>query len=187
MWKRFSGVPVVVVVACGLASCNTAAKDAAAPAPEAEQTVSSALKDLYMAASAAAPQSAEQQKIILQMAVRASNAKELLLTMRAAIGVFPASTGSKKPGTESQVCSLVTAKMMQFGTLDQLIEYASQYPVDPAGARPFVKRMFHLVGDTTNPHVWYRIKTAAYRLKVSDLERQAQTRADQLAGRKTGG
>ncbi len=187
MWKRFSGVPVVVMVAGALASCNTAAKDSAARAPESPQAVSSGLKDLYMAASAAPPQSAEQQKIILQMAERAANAREALLVMRAAVGVFPAHPDSQKPGAEGRVRSLVTAKMTHFGNLEQLVEYASQYPVDPSGARPFVQRMFQLAGDSTDPHVWYRIKTAAYHLKVSDLERQAQAKADQLTGRKTGG
>ena len=66
MWKRFRGVPVVVMVAWSLASCDTPARSAAVPAPEAEQVVSAALKELYMAASAAAPQSAAQQKVILR-------------------------------------------------------------------------------------------------------------------------
>jgi len=183
MWKRFSSVSVVVVLACGLASCNNAANNAAAPVPEAEQVVSAALKNLYMAASAAPPHSAEQQKIILQMAAQASNGKELLLVMRAAVGVFPPSSNSQEVDAESRVCSLVTAKMIQVGTLDQLIEYASQYSVDPADARRVIQRMFQLGGDSTDPRVWYRIKTAAYHLQVSDLEVRARTRAEQLAGR----
>ena len=96
MRKCFRGVPVVVMVAWNLASCDTAARSAAAPAPEAEQVVSAALKKLYMAASAAAPQSPAQQKVILEMAEKASNGKELLLVMRAAVGVFPAATGSQE-------------------------------------------------------------------------------------------
>ena len=96
MWKRFCGAPVVVMVAWSLASCNTAARNAAAPVPEAEQVVSAAMKELYMAASAAAPQSPAQQKVILQMAEKASNGKELLLVMRAAVGVFPAGTGPQE-------------------------------------------------------------------------------------------
>jgi hypothetical protein len=183
MWKRFSGVPLVVLVAGILASCNPAARNAAAPVPETEQAVSGSMKDLYMAASAAVPQSPEQQKIILQMAKRASNGKELLLTMRAAEGVFPALPGPGEPGVESQMRSLVTARMIQLGTLDQLIECATQYTLDPDGARPFVQRMFQLGGDNANPRVWYRIRVAAYRLKVGDLGQQAQARGDQLAGR----
>jgi len=182
MWKRFKGVLVVVMFACGLASCNSA-KNAAAPVPEAEQAVSVALKNLYMAASAAPPHSAEQQKIILQMATQAANGRELLLVMRAAVGVFPASPSSRESSAESRVRTLVTAKMLQFGTLDQLIEYASQYSVDPAYARRMIQRIFQLAGDSTNPRVWYRVKTAAYHLQVSDMERQAQIRAEQLAGR----
>ena len=79
--------------------------------------------------------------------------------------------------------SIVTAKMMELGTLDQLIEYAMQYPVNPESARPFVERMFQLGAEKSDPRVWYRIRVAASRLKVGDLERQAQTRGDQLAGR----
>jgi len=175
MWKRFYGVPVVLMVAWGLASCNTA-KSTAAPVPEAEQVIGAALKELYMAASAAAPRSPAQQKVILRMAEKASNGKELLLVMRAAVGVFPAGAGP-----ENQVRAIVTAKMMELGTLDQLIEYATQYSVNPESARRFVQRMFQLGDENSNPRVWYRIRVAAFRLKVGDLERQAQARGDQLA------
>src|ERR1035441_196541 len=95
MWKRFRGVPVVVLVAWNLASCNAVARKAVAPVPEAEQRVGEALKDLYVAASLAAPQSPAQQKVILRMAEKASNGKELLLVMRAAVGVFPGGAGPK--------------------------------------------------------------------------------------------
>jgi len=183
MWRPSYGVPVVLMVAWNLASCDTAAKKAAAPVPESEQLVSTALKELYMAASAAPPQSAAQQKVILRMAGKASNGKELLLVMRAAVGVFPAGTGSQEQGAESRVRSIVTAKMMQLGTLDQLIEYAMRYSVSPESARPFVQRMLYLAGEKSDSQVWYRIRVAAFRLKVGDLERQAQTRGDQLAGR----
>src|ERR1035438_10802608 len=57
MWERFRGAPVVVMAAWSLASCDTPARSAAVPAPEAEQVVSAALKKLYMTASAAPPQS----------------------------------------------------------------------------------------------------------------------------------
>ncbi|MGA3260022.1 MAG: hypothetical protein ABSE35_14160 [Bryobacteraceae bacterium] len=183
MWERFRGAPVVVMAAWSLASCDTPARSAAVPAPEAEQVVSAALKKLYMAASAAPPQSAAQQKVILQMAEKASNGKELLLVMRAAVGVFPPGTGSQEPSAQSKVRSVVTAKMMELGTLDQLIECAMQYSVNPESARPFVQRMFQLGDEKSDPRVWYRIRVAASRLKVGDLERQAQTRGDQLAGR----
>src|ERR1039457_5364425 len=79
MWKRLRGVPVVVLAAWNLASCGAVARKAAAPVPEAEQSVGEALKDLYVAASLAAPQSPAQQKVILRMAEKASNGKELLL------------------------------------------------------------------------------------------------------------
>ena len=151
--------------------------------PEAEQVVSEALKELYMAASAADPQSPAQQKVILRMAEKASNGKELLLVMRAAVGVFPADTGWQEQQAESQVSSLVTAKMMELGTLDQLIEYATQYFVDPGRARPFVQRMFQLGSENSDPREWYLIRATAFRLKVGDLGRDAQARGDRLAGR----
>src|ERR1035438_6137213 len=116
MWKRFRGVPVVVLAAWNLASCNVANRKAAAPVPEAEQVVSAAVKDLYMASSAAAPQSPAQRKVILRMAEEASNGKELLLVMRAAVGVFNADAGSREQPAESRVRSIVTAKMMELGT-----------------------------------------------------------------------
>jgi hypothetical protein len=177
MLKGFCGVPVVVMVAWNLASGSPAASNGAVPQPEAEQVVSAALKKLYMAAAAAAPQSPAQQKVILQMAEQASNGKELLLVMRAAVGAFPAGAA------ESHVRSIVTAKMMELGTLDQLIEYATQYSVNPESARPLVQRMFQLGDRSTDRRVWYRIRVAASHLKVGDLERQAQARGDQLAGR----
>ena len=95
------------------------------------------------------------------MAEKASNGKELLLTMRAAVGAFPAGTGSQENPAESQVRSIVTAKMMEFGTLDQLIEHATQYSVNPESARPFVQRMFQLAGQNSDTRVWYRIRLAA--------------------------
>jgi hypothetical protein len=183
MWKRFRGVPVAVLVAWSQASCTSAARNAASPVPETGQVVGAAMKELYLAASVAAPQSPAQQKIILRMADKASNGKELLLVMRAAIGVFPASAAGQEQSVESQVRSIVTAKMMRFATLDQLIEYATQYSVGPESGRPFVQRMFQLGDENSDPRVWYRIRAAAFRLKVGDLQQQAQVRADQLAGR----
>lgn len=183
MWKHFRGVPVVVLVAWNLASCNRAARNAAAPVPEAEQVVSTTLKDFYIAASAAAPQSPAQQKVILRMAEKASNGKELLLVMRAAEGVFPTTIGWQEQHAESQVRSIVTAKMMEFGTLDQLIEYARQYSVEPESARPFVQRMFQLGNENSEPREWYLIRATALRLKVADLGREAGVRGDQLAGK----
>jgi len=136
-----------------------------------------------MAASAAAPQSSGQQKVILRMAERASNGKELLLVMRAAAGVFPSDAGSEAHRLESQVRSLVTAKMMQVATLEQMVEYASEHSVDPENARAFVQRLFELGRENSDPRAWYRIRGAAFHLKLNDLEQQAQARADQLAGR----
>ncbi len=178
MWKRFRGLLPVVAAALSLASCNGSANKAAGPVPEADQAISASLKDLYMAASAAAPQSDAQQKVILRMAQKASNGKEVLLTMRAAAGVFPAGGGAQ---TETQVRSMAAAKMMAMGTLNQMIEYATEYPVNQPDARPFVERMFQLAAAQTDPRIWYRIRVAAYHLKVNDLERQAQAKGDELA------
>jgi hypothetical protein len=183
MWKGFRGVPFVIMVAWNLASGGAAASSAAVPQPEAEQVVSAALKKLYMAAAAAAPQSPAQQNVILQMAEKASNGKELLLTVRAAVGAFPAGTGSQELPAESHMRSIVTAKMRELGTLEQLIEYATQYTVNPESARPFVQRMFQLGEGNSDSRVWYRVGIVASRLKLGDLERQARARGDQLAGR----
>jgi len=173
MWKRFLA-PLAALAACTLASCGATRNQAAAPVPEADQVVSSAMKNLYMAASLAPPRSADQQKVVLRMAAKASNGKELALTMRAADGVFP-------PGGDTQLVSIVTAKMISVATLGQLIEYATAYPVDPQSARPYAGRMFQLGESESDPRVWYRIKVAAFHLKLEDFERQAQAKGDQLA------
>jgi len=183
MWTRLRGAPVVVVITWNLASCNNAGRKAEAPVPEAEQVVSPALKKLYMAAGAMSPRSPAQQKVILQMAESASNGKELLLVMRAAVGVFPVGAGPREQNLESRVRSMVTAKMMELGTVEQMIEYATAYSVSPESARPFVQRMFQLGGEERNSRLWYRIKGVAFHLNVADLERQAQDRADQPARR----
>jgi hypothetical protein len=179
MWKLVGCIPLAAMAALALVSCTGAKQDAVAK-PESEQVVGEGLKDLYMACSAAAPQSAAQQKIVLQMAQTASNGKELLLAMRAAVGVFPAGAGGNRSPAELHVCSLVTAKMMNFATLDQLIEYSMQYPVAPESSRPYVQRMFELGSQNGDPRIWYRIKLAASRLRVGDLAAEAQAKGDQL-------
>jgi hypothetical protein len=179
MWKRVGCIPLAAMAALTLASCTGAKRDAVVQ-PESEQVVGEGLKDLYMACSAAAPQSAAQQKIVLRMAQQASNGRELLLAMRAAVGVFPAGADGNTSPAELHVCSLVTAKMMRFATLDQLIEYSMQYPVAPESSRPYVQRMFQLGGQNGDPRIWYRIKLAASRLRVGDLAAEAQAKGDQL-------
>lgn len=181
MWKRLLCLPAVVLAGWSLASCDRTVRKAAAPTPESDQKIQESLKELYMAASAAAPQSPEQHKVILEMAQRASSGRELLLTMRAAVGVFPSNPAEQS--VEGQVRSLVTGKMIQVATLEQLIDFAGQYSVDPSRGREFVQRMFDLANGSSDARVWYRIKTAAYRLKVDDLQRQAQSKGDELASR----
>jgi hypothetical protein len=183
MRQRSAGVPLVLMVVWNLTSCQGTATKTAVPTPEPEQVIRESLKELYMAASAAAPQSTEQQKLILRMAKSASNGKELLLVMRAAVGVFPTDTSSPDQSAANQVRSTLTAKMIQVATLGQLGEFEGRYSVDPSSARPFVQRMIQLAGDNSDPHVWYRIRLVAAHLKLSDLESQAQARGDELARR----
>jgi hypothetical protein len=183
MGKRLGGALLVVAAAWSLASCQADARKASTPAPESEQVISNNLKDLYMAVSGAVPQSAEQQRTVLRMAERASNGKELLLVMRAAEGVFPGAAGAEANAAERQLHSLVTAKMLQAATLDQLVDYARQYTVEEESARRYVERLFQLGADSADAGAWYRIRATASRLKVRDLEQQAQARGDQLASR----
>lgn len=188
MGKCFHGVRPIVLFAialsaCNLASCRAGARKDGLPAPESEQLIGEALKDLYMAAAAAVPRSLEQQKLILRMAQEASNGKELLLVVRAASGVFPSGADSREQRVERQVRATMTAKIMELATLDQMIEYAAGDAVAPESARPFMERMFRLGDRNSDPRVWYRIKAVAFHLKAGDLERQAQSRADQLADR----
>jgi hypothetical protein len=181
MRMRFRGVPLIVMVAANLISCHSSTPTTAAPQPEAQQVISNSLKNLYMEASAAAPQSAEQHKLLVRMAEKASNGKELLLVMRAAEGVFPRRDGSQEVRAEAQIRSKVTAKMIQFATLNQLTEYTKQYPVEPMNARMYIERMFRLAEGETDPRVWRQIRGAASRLKLADLEQQAGAKADWLA------
>ena len=174
---------IILAVAWTMASCGGAARNPATPTPEAQQVIGEALKELYMAASAAVPQSNRQQQIILQMANKAANGKELLLVMRAADGVFPPVADSASQHIETVVRSTVTAKMMQFATLDQLIEYATRYSIDEGRARAYVERMFELGDRNPDPRVWYRIRVAAVHWKVGDLGEKAQAKGDELARR----
>jgi len=183
MRQCFRDALAVVTAAWFLAACQTVSHPAAAPTPESEQIVSGGLKELYMRVSTAPPHSPQQLELILNMAREAANGKELLLVMRAAEGVFASAAASPPGAVENQVHSTVTAKMMQFATLEQLIDYAVEYPVDAEHARRFAERLFELGNATSDARVWYRIKAAAYHLGVNDLERQAQARADDLASR----
>lgn len=156
-----------------LVACQQLTRSAA-PAPESEQIIGDSLKDLYMAASAAAPQSEKQQKLILKMAEKASNGKEILLVMRASVGVFP------PDGRAAEFRRTVTTKMIRVATLDQLSDFATQYAVEPASAREYVERMFQLAGQSQDPRAWHRIVRVASRLKVGDLERQAHAKVTEL-------
>jgi hypothetical protein len=165
-----------------LVSCSPA-RNAAGPQPESEQVISEGLKTLYMKAAASPRQSPQQQKVLLEMADKASNGKELLLVMRASDGVFPSEVEAGSLDLEKQLRSTVTAKMLQRATLSQLIEYSTAYPVDTGSGRKVVERLFELGDKNPDPGIWYRIRKAAYQLKEGDLEKQALARADSLAGR----
>jgi hypothetical protein len=182
MWKLVVNAPLAVVGTLMLVSCHTAAKPETTNQTDSNQAISPALKELYMASSAAPPGSQAQQKTILQMAEKASNGRELLLVMRASIGVFPADGKSPEPLTERRLRSIVAAKMMKSAPLDQLIEYARNYSINQEDARPFLERMFQLAGRSLDPSTWYRIKRAALNFRVADLAQQAQARGDRLTG-----
>jgi hypothetical protein len=153
-----------------LVGCHSVSRTAA-PVPESQQIVSSEIKNLYMSVSAAAPHSPEQQELVRQMADRSTNAKELLLTMRAVDGVFSSDEAV------APVRATVTSKMMQVATLDQLSEYPSRFGVDPTQARAYVERMFQLASQVTDARAWRRVRLTAARLRQPDLERAAAARA----------
>jgi hypothetical protein len=176
--RRCFSAAVLSTAIWPLISCGTATRKAA-PLPESQQVIGEGIKQLYMAASTAKPRSAEQQKLIEKMAATASNGKELLLAMRAAVGVFPAEPDGQT--IEARVRATATLKMMQVGTLDQLTDYATQYSVDPSRARAYVERMFELGADASDPRAWYRIRSVAGRLKLSDLQLRAEAKGNELA------
>ncbi len=176
MLKLFLGAPLLVWAAGTLTSCQSSRPRASAPLPESEPVIRTGLKELYIATSAAPPHSAEQKNLILRMAGQASNGKELMLTMRAAAGVFASPS-------EGDLHSMVTAKMMKVATLDQLTDYEKQYHVAPASARAYVERMFELGKAQNDPRAWQRIRAAAARLKLPDLEQAARDKAIELSRR----
>ena len=181
MRKRCCGVPLVLVAALNLSSCQTMWKTT--PIPEAKQVISKELKTLYMDATAAPPQSAVRQNVLQRMAERAANGKELLLVMEAGLGPYPANSGARESRTESQVRSMVTAKMMQMATLDQLVVYAKEYAVYPGSARLLIQRMFQLADGDSEPGTWARISEVASMLGEDDLTQRAEAKTTQVARR----
>jgi hypothetical protein len=181
MVQCFRNALVMVAATWMLAACHAASQQAAAPTPEAEQVISDAVKQLYMDVSTAPPRSAAQRRLILRMAAKASNGKELLLVVRAGDGVLPEAGAPED--LAGQVRSTVTSKMIRFATLDQLINYAAGYAPAAGDTRLLVERMFELGKASSDPRVGYRIRAAAFHLRLKDLEQQAQARADALATR----
>ncbi len=182
MRKHLFGLSKILMLSWCLLSCRETVRQTAHPTPESQQVVRESMKDLYMAASAAAPRSLEQQKMILRMADKAANGKELLLVMRAGMGVFPAAADAPDPSAEARLHAIVTSKMIAVGTLDQLIEYTAQYMVDAGQARAYIQRMFQLGENASDARSWLRIRAAASRLKLTDMAQQAQARAERLSG-----
>jgi hypothetical protein len=163
----------------GLTSCRMEPRSAAGPVPERQQTVGDAARTLYLAVSKAPPRSAEQRRLVLKMAEGATNGKELLMAMRAGMGVFPSAPGASDAIPEARVRSIVTAKMLKLGTLSQLLDYAAKYGVEAQDARPLVVRMCELGKTSSDPQVWRRIGATAARLNLGDLERLAQAQERQ--------
>jgi len=169
-----------LAAASTLAACHTASRQTSRPMPEEQQVIGERIKELYMKVSMAPARSPQQQKLILSMAGQAANGKELLLVMRAANGVF-AAKGPDGNTLEQSLLPAVTVKMMEVATLEQLIDYAVEYPIGSRQARRLAERIFELGDENRDSRVWHRIKAAAYHLGTHDLERQAQVRAEQLA------
>ncbi len=176
---RIESCVFLAFAGCGMAGRQTALPTAAMPTPEEQQVVGGVAKTLYLAVSRSKPRSSEQQHLVLRMAETAKNGKELLMAMRAGMGVFPP-PGAPGHSLEGQVRSIVTGKMLRMATLDQLADYASRYGVDAADARPVVERMFELGDSASDPQVWLRIRAAAFRFRLSDLERLARERVEQI-------
>lgn len=175
-------MPAVAATVMGVISCRTAPPVAsqAAYRPASEQSISPKLKELYMRCSAAPRRSAAQQALVREMAERASNGKELLLTMRASVGVFANESDTEKQPAEVELNSLVAAKMARLADLDQLVEYASQYTVNPADSRAVAQRMLELAGNSADSRTWSRIRRAASHLNLNDVAQQAQGRVEAL-------
>lgn len=182
MVQCFRNAVVVGAGAWMLAGCQTVSQRADGPTPETEQVISDSIKQLYMDVSTSSPQSVGQQKLILRMAEKASNGKELLLVRRAAEGVFPPSV-TVEPNIEKQVQSMVTGKMIRCATLEQLLDYAAGYSADSSDATALVARMFELGRESPDARVWYRIRAVSLHLRLKDLAQQAQAKGDALAAR----
>lgn len=180
MWKLLRYAPLAigaVVLACR----SSLQQNTAAATPPA--IISESVKDLYMACSAARPRSASQQKLLLEMAHEASNGKELLLVMRAAEGVFPAQAAPQEVKAERHLRGMVASKMIKSAGLDELIEYAMKYSINPEDGRPFVQRMLQLAVENPDPRIWSRIQRAAVQWNVTDLALQAEATQKELTGK----
>lgn len=117
------------------------------------------------------------------MVEEASNGKELLLALRAGVGVFPEQPDTAARKLEHRLRAVSAAKMMRFGTLGQLIACALQYPVNQEDAQPYVQRMFRLAAGVRDAGEWHRLELAAFHLNAGDYARQAHAKGDLLAGR----
>jgi len=182
MWKLAQNIPLALMAASILFSCHTAPREAANP-EESAQTIRDSVKALYMEASAATPHSVAQQKLLLKMAQESLSGAELLLTLRAAVGVFPPGPDAETQRAERQLRAIIADKLIKAGTLDQLIECAMRYPINQQDAQPFVQRIWRLADQVHDARVWDRIRLAAFHLNARDMAQQAQLRIDLLSGR----
>jgi hypothetical protein len=177
MWKLIHGIPLSVVL-IGLTACQHAPEEPGYPnASPASQSISPAVEKLYMAHAAAPQHSAAQRGLVEQMAEKAGNGKELLLTMRVIAAVFPTPGSPEDQAAERRVRALVAEKMVRVATLEQLHEYAMRYAMTPVEGRAVVERMLQLAGNRSDPQTWNMIKRAARSVKADDLAQKAQAQA----------
>jgi len=182
MWKLSRDIPLALMATVTLSSCRTTPWEAASP-KESAQAVRDSVKAAYMDVSAVSPHSVAQQKLLLKMAQESTNGAELLLTLRAAVGVFPQGPNAGMQGTERQFRAIIGDKLIKVGTLDQLIECVMRYQINQADGQPFIERMFRLADQVHDARVWDRIRLAALHLNASDMAQQAQLRIDLLSGK----
>ena len=128
VWKLIHGIPLSVVL-IGLTACQHAPEEPGYPnASPASQSISPAVEKLYMAHAGAPDHSAVQRGLVEQMAEKAGNGKELLLTMRVIAAVFSTPGSPEDRAAERRVRALV-AEMVRAATLEQLHEYAMRYAI----------------------------------------------------------
>jgi hypothetical protein len=175
---------LAAALSVGLTGCGSSPRtQEPASAAGDRQSIGPEMKRLYMACSAAPRQSPQQQKLVRQMAETASNGQELLMTMRASIGVFPGDAAASVQKEEHAVRSLVAAKLIKAGNLEELTQFAVQYTVNREDSRPLVERMFELASANRDPAQWQQVARAARGVSALDLAQQALAQREALTHR----